>query len=106
MECWRKNEIPERFAYGTHRRIPPYFCLPETGWTIALTQPEEAWTGGSHGYDPAAPEMAALFVGHGPAFRSGATLPPFRNNALHKRIFAVRLPPNFNPGRTRRPTVR
>lgn len=82
MECWRKGEIPERFAYGTHRRIPPYFCLPETGWTIALTQPEEAWTGGSHGYDPAAPEMAALFVAHGPAFSSGATLPTFRNTAI------------------------
>lgn len=82
MECWRKGEIPERFAYGTHDRVPPYFCLPEVGWTVAPTKPEQAWSGGSHGYDPAAPEMAALFVAHGPAFRSGAPLPSFRNTAI------------------------
>ncbi len=82
MECWRKGEIPERFAYGTHDRIPPYFCLPEVGWTVAPTRPAQAWNGGSHGYDPAAPEMAALFVAHGPAFRSGAALPSFRNTAI------------------------
>ena len=82
MECWRKSEIPARFQYGSHRRIPPYLCLPDTGWTIAETVSGSAWSGGNHGYDPFAPEMAALFIANGPAFRSGATLGSFQNTAV------------------------
>ena len=82
MECWRKGEIPARYQYGTHDRIPPYFCLPETGWTISATASGTSWNGGNHGYDPFSPEMAALFIAHGPAFRSGATLAPFQNTAV------------------------
>jgi predicted AlkP superfamily pyrophosphatase or phosphodiesterase len=78
MECWRKEAIPPRFRYGTHPRVPPIFCLAETGWLIADKPPEEPFTGGAHGYDPAAPEMAALFIAHGPAFRA-AHLPAFDN---------------------------
>lgn len=82
MECWRKGEIPARFQYGTHDRIPPYLCLPDTGWTISATAPGAQWSGGSHGYDPFAPEMASLFIANGPAFRSGVTLDGFQNTAV------------------------
>lgn len=40
MQCWRKGEIPARFHYGTHRRIPPYFCLADTGWEIQPSKPK------------------------------------------------------------------
>lgn len=78
MECWRKGQIPARFHYGTHIRIPPIFCLAETGWLIVGRVPREPFTGGNHGYDNFAPDMAALFIGHGPAFRR-ARLEPFDN---------------------------
>ncbi|MET0371341.1 MAG: ectonucleotide pyrophosphatase/phosphodiesterase [Sphingobium sp.] len=68
MRCWRKAELPARFHYGTHRRIPPYFCLGETGWEIQATTPAKPLTGGDHGWDDAAPEMQALFIANGPAF--------------------------------------
>ncbi len=71
MQCWRKEAMPARFHYGTHRRIPPYFCLGETGWEIQPTTPTYAITGGSHGWDDQAPEMRALFIAHGPAFAAG-----------------------------------
>ncbi len=82
MQCWRKGELPERFRYGTHPRIPPYLCLAETGWTIAPTAPDEDWSGGNHGYDNAAPEMAALFIAEGPAFRHRVRLDEFSNTAV------------------------
>ncbi|MBX7496034.1 ectonucleotide pyrophosphatase/phosphodiesterase [Qipengyuania sp. 6B39] len=82
MDCWRKQEIPARLRYGTHRRIPSYLCLADVGWTITSSRPDAAWSGGTHGYDPAAPEMAALFIAHGPAFRAGATLAGFDNTAV------------------------
>jgi predicted AlkP superfamily pyrophosphatase or phosphodiesterase len=79
-ECWRKSEIPARFHYGTNPRIPPYFCLPETGWMLNKTAPKPDETdGGTHGYDNAAPEMAALFVAAGPAIKPLGALPAFDN---------------------------
>ncbi|MBZ9648557.1 ectonucleotide pyrophosphatase/phosphodiesterase [Sphingobium sp. 3R8] len=71
MQCWRKGEIPARFHYGTHRRIPPYFCLAETGWVFQNTTPTKPITGGDHGWDDRAPEMQALFIANGPAFNTG-----------------------------------
>jgi predicted AlkP superfamily pyrophosphatase or phosphodiesterase len=79
MQCWRKGEIPARFHYGTHARIPPYLCLAETGWMIVPTLPVARLGAGNHGYDNAAPEMAALFIASGPAFRAGLSLPAFDN---------------------------
>lgn len=71
MQCWRKGEIPARFHYGTHRRIPPYFCLAETGWVFQYTTPTKPVTGGDHGWDDRTPEMQALFIANGPAFNRG-----------------------------------
>lgn len=82
LECWRKEAMPARFHYGTNRRVPPFFCLAETGWQVLPKAPPAGQSGGNHGYDPAAPEMAALFVAHGPAFRA-ARLAPFDNVAVY-----------------------
>ncbi|KKW92787.1 alkaline phosphatase family protein [Sphingobium chungbukense] len=68
MQCWRKGDIPARFHYGSHRRIPPYFCLADTGWMIQPTAPAKPFVGGDHGWDDRAPEMQALFIANGPAF--------------------------------------
>ena len=79
FDCWRKADIPARLHYGTNPRIPPYFCLPETGWLLAKTTPTDAGGLGNHGYDSAAPEMAAVFIASGPAIKPLGTLPPFDN---------------------------
>ena len=78
-ECWRKADIPARLHYGTNPRIPPYFCLPETGWLLAKTTPKEQGDLGNHGYDNAAPEMAALFIASGPAIKPLGPVPAFDN---------------------------
>lgn len=80
--CWRKSELPARWHYGTHPRVPPIICQMDEGWD-AIPRAEIAkrprHARGSHGYDPELPSMRALFVGHGPAFRAGAQLPVFDN---------------------------
>lgn len=76
MDCWRREELPERFAYGTHRRISPVVCLAELGWTAGVrgrTDPARVRPG-THGFDPDAVEMQALFVVWGPSFRAGVRL--------------------------------
>ncbi|TPE63952.1 alkaline phosphatase family protein [Sandaracinobacter neustonicus] len=79
MQCWRRENIPARFAYGHNPRVPPFLCLAEVGWLIYPHAPASTFAGGNHGYDNAAPEMAALFIASGPAFRPGVKLPPFDN---------------------------
>ena len=79
MQCWRRSEIPARFHYGANPRVPPFICLAETGWLIEPRVPETMNDRGAHGFDHEAPEMAALFIAHGPAFRTGAVLPSFDN---------------------------
>ncbi len=69
FECWRKSEIPARFHYGANSRVTPVFCLAATGWLFADKPPKAEGVGGNHGYDNLAPEMAALFIASGPAFR-------------------------------------
>lgn len=76
MDCWRREELPERFAYGTHPRIAPVVCLAELGWTAGVrgrTDPARVRPG-SHGFDPDLAEMQALFLAWGPSIMPGMRL--------------------------------
>lgn len=84
-ECWRRGELPARWHYGRHPRVPAIVCQMDEGWN-ALPQAvldryarAPAHTRGSHGYDPALPSMRAVFIASGPAFRSGAVIDPIDN---------------------------
>jgi len=79
MQCWRKQDIPARLHYGSNPRVAPFFCLADTGWQITASRSGKISTGGTHGYDNAAPEMAALFVAAGPAFAPRGKLASFDN---------------------------
>ena len=101
FQCWRKGELPARFHYGTNARVPPIVCLPETGWLITtregLIKRPMKKPGGSHGYDSDEPQMRALFVAHGPAFRPGTRLPTFDNVSVYPllmRLLGLKSLPN------------
>jgi predicted AlkP superfamily pyrophosphatase or phosphodiesterase len=80
LTCWRRGQFPARFHYGTNPRVAPIFCLPETGWTVySRSRKPNNWEKGTHGFDPSAPEMAAVFVASGPAFKAGVKLRTFDN---------------------------
>lgn len=81
LQCWRKADLPARLHYGRNARVPSFVCLAETGW-MALTRDPPAdhpVSGGAHGFDNAAPEMAALFIAAGPAIRPAGKLASFDN---------------------------
>lgn len=83
-ECWTKDTLPERFGYGSNARVPAIICLAETGWRYETAE-MTAWrgAGGDHGYDPADPSMAALFIAHGPGIQPGVDLGTFRNTSVY-----------------------
>lgn len=82
-DCWRKADLPPRWHYGSHPRIPAIVCQMHEGWDAVtagtLAKRPTDHPRGSHGYDPELASMRALFIAHGPAFRSGAVIAPFDN---------------------------
>lgn len=89
MECWKKAEIPARYHFGSHPRIPPFVCLAQVGGYIVAPS-RNNWspksTGGSHGYDPYAPEMRSVFIAAGPDVKAGARLSAFDNVDVYSLI--------------------
>jgi predicted AlkP superfamily pyrophosphatase or phosphodiesterase len=82
MRCWDKRYVPARLAYGHNPRVPQLLCLADIGWRIAADDGSASGRApkrGEHGYDNAEPQMQAIFVAHGPAFRRGVTWPAFPN---------------------------
>jgi predicted AlkP superfamily pyrophosphatase or phosphodiesterase len=74
LDCWRRSEIPARFRLGSHPRVPAIVCASEPGWLLATRARSVTREGGAHGYDNASPEMAALFIAHGPGVVKGRRL--------------------------------
>ncbi len=104
-KIYRKAEIPARFNYRDHRRIPPLLVVPDPGWRIVNKERYERWQNGpkpegpsgSHGYDNLAPDMRALFIASGQAFKKGYTAEPFLNVEIYNvmcRILGLKPAPN------------
>jgi hypothetical protein len=66
--CWPKGDLPKRFNYGTHRRIPDVLCLSELGYSLSDSS-DRVSPLGQHGYDPEFPEMHGILIVHGPRIR-------------------------------------
>jgi predicted AlkP superfamily pyrophosphatase or phosphodiesterase len=80
LQCWKKGNLPKRFHYGHNARIPAIVCLPEDGWMVGTAaMASKRVPLGEHGYDNDDPQMRALFVARGPAFKQHLTTPVFDN---------------------------
>lgn len=101
--CWRKQELPARWHYGAHPRIPAIVCQMDAGWDAlwpkkyATVMRHKDETRGSHGFDPDLPSMRATFIAAGPAFAHGVRLPVFDNVDVYPllmRLLALPAEPN------------
>lgn len=112
-DCWRKDELPARWHYGSNPRVPPIVCQMHEGWDALprekVAQRPPGITRGSHGFDPALPSMRAIFLARGPSFRRGAVLPAFDNvdvYSLLARLLDVTPAPNDGDPATLLPALR
>ena len=97
VQAWLKDSVPARFHFRDNRRITPVVALAETGWMINVSKPTRNKNLGTHGFDNADPLMRALFIAHGPAFKSGVRIPGFPNvnvYSLMTTILALKPAPN------------
>lgn len=89
MQCWEREDIPARYAYGSNPRVAAILCLAEPGWSVISGTPTYPVTGGSHGWDQADPQMQALFVAAGPGIDAGADLPRLDNIDVYALLAAL-----------------
>src|SRR3546814_3992322 len=41
-QCWRKQDVPARWHYGSHPRVPPIVCQADVGWDLGTrARPED-----------------------------------------------------------------
>ena len=50
---------------------------------------ELTYSKGNHGWDPATPNMGALFIASGPSFRRGVTIPDVENIHVYNLLCAA-----------------
>ena len=112
MHCWKKEAVPARLHYGSNPRIPALLCLANDGWQVTtreyLARPNHHISLGEHGYDNDDPNMRALFVAHGPAFRHHLEIPQFDNVDLYPllaRLLGLRPAPNDGDARVLLPVL-
>ncbi|KKO50543.1 hypothetical protein VT06_00720 [Arsukibacterium sp. MJ3] len=106
-KVYRKSDLPARWHYQQSKRVAPLLIIPEPGWRLMQQSQYQRWlqrtdkqaVTGSHGYDNIAPEMQAIFIGHGPAFAKGQQIPAFANIQLYNLMCAILgITPALNDG--------
>lgn len=103
LQVYLREEVPEELHYRDNPRIPPVVLIADAGWNIETKVGwptlEPRYDHGSHGYDPRLPDMGALFIATGPAFRHGVEIPPVENIHVYNLLCAVLgLTPAANDG--------
>ncbi len=83
LRAWQRSDLPERFHWKNHRRIPPVVALADDGWRVVRRSGLESFLkgrpGGGHGFDNESPSMRGIFFARGPSFGQGLRVPAFEN---------------------------
>lgn len=93
LQVYLREEVPERLHYRRSDRIPPVVLMADDHWNIeskvGWPRRRANYSRGSHGWDPALPNMGALFLAHGPAFKRGHSFPDVENIHVYSLLCAV-----------------
>ncbi|MBC8346565.1 MAG: alkaline phosphatase family protein [Candidatus Marinimicrobia bacterium] len=95
MSIYKKGKAPARLHYNNHRRIQPITAVADEHWSISTREyfnegdHNEGLGQATHGYDPIYPSMGGVFVGHGPAFKSGLSGPGITNIHLYEMMCKI-----------------
>ena len=89
MQCWQKDDIPARLAYGTNPRVAEIFCLAEPGWSIVQGVVAGEVAGGAHGWDNDDPQMQSLFIATGPRLSASTPVSNLENVDVYALLAAL-----------------
>ncbi|QKK01241.1 MAG: alkaline phosphatase family protein [Pseudomonadota bacterium] len=86
LRAWRRDEIPARYHFGSHRRVPDVLVEADPGWLITaapFAANDRSPPLGMHGWDPALAEMHGVFIARGPDFIAGTRSPAVHSVDLY-----------------------
>ncbi len=93
IQVYRREDVPARLHYSRGESIPPIMLIADDHWTI---EERSRWTitwarqnPATHGWDPATPNMGALFLASGPAFKQHVEIPDVANIHVYNLLCAV-----------------
>jgi predicted AlkP superfamily pyrophosphatase or phosphodiesterase len=93
IKVYLREQMPAHLHYREGESIPPILLLADDHWSIEeKSRWSLSWARNSkatHGWDPATPNMGALFIASGPAFKRGAVIPAVDNIHLYNLLCAV-----------------
>jgi predicted AlkP superfamily pyrophosphatase or phosphodiesterase len=85
VKVWKKNELPEKWHYGTNDRILDFVLVGENGWQIKMNR-DSKLVNGDHGYDNDFMDMHGIFYAMGPAFKINHEQPTFESIQIYNLI--------------------
>jgi predicted AlkP superfamily pyrophosphatase or phosphodiesterase len=93
IKVYLREEVPARLHYSQGTSIPPVLLIADDHWSV---EEKSHWAPalanthkGNHGWDPAIPNMGALFIASGPAFKHGVEIPDVANIHVYNLLCAV-----------------
>jgi len=101
FRVYLRDELPERFHFRNHYRIPEIIMIADVGYTIT-SRPffeQRGIPAGNHGFDNLAPEMLTFFAANGPDFRTGERSAAFESVHIYELMaYLLNLNPAPNDG--------
>jgi alkaline phosphatase D len=89
MKAWQKSDLPSKWKYGTHPRIPEIVVVADSSWSIG-TRPDGSFIRkGAHGYDNSNSDMFAIFYATGPAFKKGHVVKDLNNTDIYNLVCRI-----------------
>ncbi len=77
--AYLRSETPAAWHMRDNARAGDLLVVAEEGYIVQRRASDKPSSAGAHGYDPALPDMQALFIAAGPNVRPLGVLPPFEN---------------------------
>ena len=101
LRVWAREDIPARYHFGSHRRVPDVLAEADPEWMIS-NKPYMAGRSrfslmGMHGWDPAFGQMHGAFVAYGRDFPTPGRIPAVRSvdvYSLMARLLDLEPAPN------------
>jgi len=93
VHLYLRDEVPARYQYRANPRIPEIVFICDANWNVETRAALAKFTGeldrGNHGWDPALPDMGALFIASGPSFRRDTRIGDVENVHLYNLVCAT-----------------
>ena len=97
LKVWKREELPARYHYGTHLRIPQLIVEADSAWGLEIRHKANntghkaqgsghKYSLGMHGYDPDNRDMHGIFYADGPSFKKGFVQPAFENVHIYELL--------------------